>query len=586
MNRLSLSTALAMLVVLGGMLVSTETSAQIGRTYYESPRKPMRAPMGGDVVFSARSAQAEAPRVAKEFYANRIEWIYSNSATYVDALKVKGFTVGLTLNANPKMDDDGYARSFDDIPVIAPWMKAWGVKWATSASLKGTTTILTEARKLIASGADAIQFDDADLQYSITKWSDGDFSPASLSGFQAYINRQEISPIAIQAGLVPSSTENYKNYLIRSYGVKSSADYIHRKKTFPTTAIWERYLMSSVRDFHISLKKLLATEKSRYTPLSFNIELLPQEQALYIADLADYVIVESSDYDAASISMHLATARAVATGYVASLIPRDVAATRAAIAQHYALGVPVVVPWDMYMPDVKGMPQPRYVGRPEDFADIFQFVRENRVLLDYAEIPAIVVVAIPLASVDMPELRRVIGVLTQRAIPFAFALSGGIFKTYSIEPSKLKGMAAVIRMGKSTEFTTNDSKAIDGYGGSVVVAKDINEKWADVHSSVKISGGSGVTSNMMVANKNTGVVALHLVANSVEDKSISGTPLTVEVSRNVIPKNTMSAVLYSVGNRPKEIMLSETSDGISFSIPKPAVWSIVSFTPMNAVQVK
>ncbi len=61
--------------------------------------------------------------------------------------------------------------------------------------------------------------------------------------------------------------------------------------------------------------------------------------------------------------------------------------TRQTIATSYAVGGICMVPWDVYMPntmapDRKRSGTPRYFGKPEDYADLFGFIRGNAALLD------------------------------------------------------------------------------------------------------------------------------------------------------------------------------------------------------------
>ncbi|MBC7405200.1 MAG: hypothetical protein H7252_05905 [Cytophaga sp.] len=557
--------------------VANENTAIVDTSFYTPAKKPLRAPLGGDVFFSARRAQPEAAQIAKAFNANRIEWVYSTDFGYVDSLKLKGFITGLTLNANPKMEGYGYALNFDNLEIIAPWMKTWGAKWATTASPVASSTILGQARRLVASGADAIQFDDPELQYSITKWGDSDFSSASLVGFQTYINRPEVSQHAIRAGLIPSSTENYKSFLIRTHGVKSAADYILRKKSFPSTVVWEKYLMTSVRDFHVSLKKLLATEKGKYTPLSFNLDLHPQEKSLFLADLADYVMAESSDYSVVDIALRTATARAVPTGYVASILPRDIQSTRHAIALHYAMGATVVAPWDTYMPDIKGVPQPRFFGRSEDFSDMFKFIRRNRSLFDHSEAPAVAVIVIPIEATDLSDLRRVVGLLSKSAIPFAFEYSGGRFKNYSIDEANLKNIETIIRIGNASDFDVKEWKKLESLHTKVRSSKDIDSSWADERVPLTIRNGRDVSAHLRVSNKMTGAIALHLVSAPMQEAVSAVQPMEVTIKRDFLPSNLRDATIHSVDSEPIPVPLNITKDSVSFVIQRPQLWSVVSF---------
>ena len=541
--------------------------------------KPMRAPLSSDVLFSMRSPRPDGPGVAQEFRANRIEWIYSNDARLVTSLKIKGFLAGLTLNANPAIgSDDGYARDFDGRVVVAPWMKSWGAKWANTNSPKTSAFIFNEARKLVAAGADSIQFDDPDLQYSPTKWADGDFSEASLREFKRYLVAKNLTGRAAEAGFSVESGETYRDHLTVKHGIKTAAEYIARKKTLPLTPVWESFLMSSVRDFHSSLKQMLRTELGRYTPLSFNMHIEPDAKSLYLADIPDYAIAESQDFNLTDMGIRIATARAIPVGYVASLIPRGLEETRAAIAAHYAAGAPVVAPWDMYMPDIKGVNQPRYYGAASDFADIFQFVRENRSLFDNYEAMPVVMLTVPINQADQAELRRVVGVMTRHGIPYAFALSGGMFKDFKLDESRLRAAKFVVRLGATSDYREADLKALASIK-SVVATSTVTDEWARRNRPLTMAADEPSTAMLRARTSPEATVTLHLIPRGKGDaKSVGPVNLSVSIARWCLPRGANRARIFALGQSTQVIDIRPGDDDVSITVPRAALWSVVQFS--------
>jgi len=552
-------------------------SIEIGGGAYQT--RPVRAPIASDVLFSMRRPRQDALGIAKDFQANRMEWIYANDARLVDSLKFRGFHVGLTLNANPVLgSDDGYARDFDGRVIVAPWMKSWGAKWATTNSPKTIAVILNEARKLVAAGADSIQFDDPNLQYATTKWAGGDFSDDSLREFKRYLVEKNLTGRAAESGFLIDSGETYRDHLAAKHGIKSASDYITRKNTLPLTAIWETFLMSSVRDFHVSLKQLLRSEGGRYTPLSFNMSLTPDAKSLYMADIPDYVLAESQDYDLAAMGIRIATARAIPVGYVASLIPRGIDETRTAIAAHYAAGAPVVAPWDTYMPDIKGITQPRYYGAAKDYSDIFQFVRDNRSLFDNYEAMPVVVVTIPINNANQTELRRVVGVLTRHAIPYAFALSGGLFKDFQLDDSRLRAAKFVVRLGTTSDYREQELKALTA-SKSVVAASAVTDDWARNNRPLTMAADETSTATLRARTSPAPTVTLHLIPRSKGGATSADLAnLTVSIARWCLPKNANRARIFTLGQSTRVIDIQPGNDDVAITVPRAALWSVVQFS--------
>jgi hypothetical protein len=95
-----------------------------------------------------------------------------------------------------------------------------------------------------------------------------------------------------------------------------------------------------------------------------------------------------SDATPETIYHRLSATRRRGKAQILTFVSEDIQLTRCVIATAYALGSHVLVPWDVYL---KSTPEGsvRYFGRPEDFADLYGFVRACAEFLDGYEEAAV-----------------------------------------------------------------------------------------------------------------------------------------------------------------------------------------------------
>jgi hypothetical protein len=116
-----------------------------------------------------------------------------------------------------------------------------------------------------------------------------------------------------------------------------------------------------------------------YTPYpwSANTHLLPY---------TDYVIgeMEPTQTDYTRLYFLSQWLRAAGKRWSPVFTQTSIKELRVRIATAYASGATPVVPWDVWIPPVAGQASPpgRFYGKPQDFNDLFSFVRQNHTLLD------------------------------------------------------------------------------------------------------------------------------------------------------------------------------------------------------------
>lgn len=378
-------------------------------------------PRFSDVVFSPRFLRPESVEVGKGYGVTRAEWIYvSKWDEAAKELKQLAPWVGLTLNANPHLPEGkGYAMDFDDVPLVAPWMKSWGAKYVTTTNPETRLALSKWLDSSIAVGARSIQVDDPLLQVYSARFHAGDFNPATQAGFGPWLKTYPDQAQVRAAGL-EGYAGNYRDYLIERYQVKDAADYRRRFQSFSSNALWQAYVQDTLADHFKALRKTLRGASPSSLALSMNVAIRWPDarfHSFFLTAFPDYLMAETEIADSASMIAQVATARALGLGFVPSIRPIDVARNRTAIAMFYALGAQPIVPWDVFVPD-----QPRYFGTVAEYGDIYRFVRSYPQLLDGHVALATVAIVVDPSRFSLSVVQALTQKLTERQIPYAFVM--------------------------------------------------------------------------------------------------------------------------------------------------------------------
>lgn len=389
------------------------------------PLKP-GAPERTEVLFSVRFPRPDAMEIAKAFGATRTVWHYATEPRFVKQLQSVVSRNGLAMNASSPLSDPAtWVLDFDGKALSAPWMQTWGVHWVATTHQSSREAAAREVARLVGLGADTLQFDDPTLQYFAGLYQAGDFNPATQRGFRIWLDDNVPQAERTRLGL-DTLDDDYRDWLRRQYKINDAADYRRRFRDLPSTALWLRYLRATVSEYFTWLKKEAATVAGRPIPLSMNLSVLtePAERNphYFLLDAADFAMSESSITDRARLVSQWAVARSAGLGSAPSILPGTLAENRTAIAHLYALGATPLVPWDTYVGnDSQGRPQ-RYFGTPENYADLFHFVRSNPDLHRGTEMSPTVGVVVPVDENEHLRVRAFLKRLDLRQIPYRFVL--------------------------------------------------------------------------------------------------------------------------------------------------------------------
>lgn len=406
----------------GGLLLMTGAQAQPLQRL-DPPLSP-QAPAHAEVIFSTRWERPEAISQLALYGATRVEWLYPRSTAYVAQLQAQGVRVGGTLNANITVPAEGLARDLVGQPLIAPWMQSWKAQWISITSPATQEALLQAADQQVNMGIRSLQFDDPRLNSAALEFG-GEFSLASRNGFAAWLAQPEHAAHLQIPASARDGTFDFRQYLWDS-GIHTAADLqTARLRAAPLYQAWQQYHLELGRQF---FGRLRARLQQNNIALSLNLSNpKPDVRTFQLLDLADYVMAEIRPLSPTNIILGCRIISGTGRGFAPSVTPEDTPITRQAISLFYACGANPIVPWDVYMPDrinpdKTRSPQPRFFADPKDYADLYQFARQQQAWLDGWENAANVVLLFSIQQTANPEALALVGQLLQRHIAFSITV--------------------------------------------------------------------------------------------------------------------------------------------------------------------
>lgn len=348
--------------------------------------RPAAAPKYSDVCLSSRWKRPvnnadphDSLKAIEAFHATRLEWAYIYDREFIEKIKARGLTFSPAVNTmtftGKLAQEQKLGRIVDrrGNVVSAPWMRMWKRPgWGCVNSPDYRESYLNRLKQLVDLGADTIQVDDPGCNWTATHWG-ACFCEHCMKGFTAYLEDKLGDSSPDELGIDDLDTFSYAEHLeatdapigdgFRSWdGGKLQAHFVDFQR-------------SSLERFYRDLWKELAAHAGRRVPMTTNNGSGHWTFPFY---RFDYGVSELSHHNAHPDRIRRMLNEAAARGkaQVFTLVSRDVAMNRRVIAACYANGGHMIVPWDVYL---KSTPEgsERYFGKPEEYADLYGFVRKN-----------------------------------------------------------------------------------------------------------------------------------------------------------------------------------------------------------------
>jgi len=405
-------------VVLGPASASaTEPPARLCETARPMERPP-GAPKASDVIMRTLRLHprgAEDPhdtmQAVRAFHVTRLEWSYVTDAAFIEKLHAAGRTFGGAASAPSYLPEDPDSRWYDRVvikdlegrPIIAPWKRTWNrTLWGCINNPELERGYLRYLQRYIDAGAEVMQRDEPGANHLATRWG-GCFCDHCMQGFRGYLGEHTTPSERKNLGIEDVETFDYRDRLKKA-GAPAGDAFGRWKDGGKLQELFVRFQLDATLAFHRRTRAAIDRYAGRHVPISCNNgarRWTPIQLGF------DWAFGELSYGHARPATIHRAmreAARHVRIQVVT--MPKKgnydnpdewLARTRRTIATAYAAGGVCMAPWDVYMPH----DAPRYFGTPEQYADLFGFIRGAAKYLDGYEEAAAVgegLEAIPLAG--------------------------------------------------------------------------------------------------------------------------------------------------------------------------------------------
>jgi len=297
-------------------------------------------------------------------------------------------------------------------------MRTWKhSSWGCVNSPDYRRSYLARLKQYADLGADSIQTDDPGNNWTATQWG-ACFCEHCMVGFNLYLKKHfEVEHLA-GLGIEDVDEFSYADYLRQ--GKAPVGDAFGRWNGGKLKEHFVEFQRQSVEEFYRTMGEAVDKHAGRHIPVSCNNYA---GRWTFPYHLFDYGMAElpHRDVHPARIRAKLLEARRLGKAQVFTFVSTDVRETRRVIAVCYANGGHLIVPWDVYL---KSTPEgsDRYFGKPEEYADLYGFVRERTRYFDGYEDAAAV-------GPDLKDDRY-------EAPPLAVAGAPGVFAFVRVQPDK------------------------------------------------------------------------------------------------------------------------------------------------------
>ncbi len=435
--------------------------------------RPAGAPKASDVIMRSLGVHPRHARdrhdtlqALRDFHATRLEWAYITNKGFIAKVKAMGRLFGAAASA-PSWRRHGRSKGWEAVcivdldgeVIIAPWKRAWKSKtlWGCMNNPDLEAGYVAYLKTCIDAGADVIQRDEPEGNASAVGWG-GCFCKYCMSGFRGYLAKHTTPAQRARLGVGDIETFDYGEFLRTKHGLKR--DEFRKWPNDELKKLFRRFQEDTTLAFHARTRQALNEYAGRRVAMSCNNGCRAWGP---IQMQFDWAFGELWFRDATPHFLFNAMRKAAARGKMQVVtMPKkgnddDPKAwerlTRQAIAMAYACGGHCMVPWDVYMPG----PAPRYFGRPEQYADLYAFIRAAAPYFDgyefagavgpgirckvYAKAPALHlpagdVVAVARAMPGKPDAPVVVHLVDWSAEPKPF--------TATLSPGALFGEAPLL----------------------------------------------------------------------------------------------------------------------------------------------
>ena len=362
---------------------------------------PDDAPKASDVIMRSltlRKAKSEGQhdtfRALGDFHVSRLEWAYIRDKDFIIQCREKGVLFGGASSSAmshvlmPQGDSDYAALACVNLlgePVVPTWKRTWsppGNWWMCVNNPTLEQRYIEYLKSYLDAGAQVMQRDEPWGNMRAVDWG-GCFCDHCMEAFRKYLAKSTTPKERAEMGIDDLETFDYRKLLLQQKA--PVGDDFRRFDGGELKRRFSEFQKDATVTFHQRTREAVNAYAgrrvafscnngcNRWTPVEMLFDWCFGELSFRHADprfLHDCMREAASLQRRQVITMPKKSDRNDLEGWQRL--------TRQTIAMAYACGGHCMVPWDVYMPG----DAPRYFGTPEQYADLFGFIRANSKYLD------------------------------------------------------------------------------------------------------------------------------------------------------------------------------------------------------------
>jgi hypothetical protein len=416
-------TALVMLVLASGTAWAKVPLVRDQATPYI---RPDSVPAASDVTMRSlrfrpdnQNDPQDTFKALEQFHATRLEWVYladvgdpiqPEVTAKIKRVYEMGRLFGGASNGSSGTfvqwheDTGNHVKKYNIVdreanPVIPGHMKYWARPQSPGCvnNPKYREGHLNYLKSYLDRGAVTMQRDEPSTQHTYAQKGIGCFGPYCMSGFRDYLAKNLSTGQLRELGITDIREFNYKDFLNRTGEpvAGSDLDWSNPDTVAQATGALHEHFVKFQLDATTEFFKWIREELKKYNngvPVGYTCNNTSfqkwDEPYIQVFDFAiSELMMRSANpghiYERAQKARSLGkmqvfgTPKTMGKTYDQAWLTR---LKRQVIATSYASGALSRVPWDIFQQSKDG--NARYFGRPEDFADLYGFVRASHRYLD------------------------------------------------------------------------------------------------------------------------------------------------------------------------------------------------------------
>jgi hypothetical protein len=569
----------------------------------DATARPERAIRRSDVVFFI-----DNPAMYEPYGCTVVGWGGVAKSERVQAAHEKGVRLYATAIAfrtafHRVMDFsdnhlDAACRDFAGEPFPVPWLwdhkyKGQPVWWGCTNSPLYREFLEDWLAKSMAAGPDGLHIDDYSGTAGAVTWLSAGFCRHCMAGFRDYLAKNVPKEKLAGLGITDLGTFDYRQFLV-DRGV-SPDDYKKHRASLPLADEFLDYQVRANTEYVRAFHKLASKLRGKPVTLSVNSGL-SSPMSLAIAPYVSYFCCEVGQNAASrAVPKHPIYVFKLADGLDRPLAVMGSGQDHAFIMEHnlpglvrtwiataYAFGHSFVAPHRLWC-YTKEEGTHWYSGPTDQYAWLYQFVRQNARLFDRYEAIAPVAVVYDNAARrrGKADIEPICVELAERNVPFTMVVAGDDWLDYRLDADRLARFKAVI-VPKDLALDDSQQKLIDQVKaeGRLVVWPGDEQLEKLVPAPVVVEGSEhvGVVPRAIPGDVSAPVV-IHLLNrqyDSEKDAMVPQENFTLRLRLDLMGGRKLSrAVLHAPKQEPQTIDVTPAADAVTFTVPKLDLWAIV-----------